>query len=538
MTIERLRGTSFTQKTYEAWKVEAEKALKGKPFETLVTETLEGIKLQPLYTKEMVENRDKISAAVRKQKNTGSWTIAQDVFTDTAEQYLLSLKDSLSKGNETIVYKSYGFEWSENQLHELAQLMTEYPIHFYIYDQHDPIIQVFDMIGQKDSVKGFISDPKYLTAFTNLKLIVDTTEIHYMGANTVQELAVALYMVTKSDKYLNRIAVRFQVDTNFFMEMAKLRAFRVLWKALIEAYDTESVPVGLIAETSLRSFSKLDPDVNLLRTGNMAFSAALGGAELITVHPHTILTGTTEKSVRLARNVQLIIREEAHIGKVVDPAGGSYYIESLTAQLAELAWTQFLNIQENGLDQLYAEVESVRKKKEDLLAVRKVSLIGTNKYADPSNEVNTTIAIPVKRLAETYEHLRADGQPPKTALLLFGPLKDVKPRADFVSGFLNVGGISPVWSPSFNDPVESLKWLRDEKIEYAVVCAKDDECPNIVGSLLKLKPESIIDIAGRFDQKVMDAWKKEGLNGCIYNGQHIVEKLASILSLRKEAENR
>lgn len=538
MSIEQFRMSLFPQTSYEDWEVEALKALKGKSFETLVTETLEGIKLQPLYTKEMVEYRDKISAAVRENRNTGKWTIAQDIFAKTAEEYLISLKDSLSKGNETIVYKSNGFKWTTEQLKEFAQLMTKYPIHFYIYESNDQILKVFEMIECKDLVKGYVSESSLLSSFNNLKLIIDTTEVHYKGANAVQELAVALYTATSYANLLDRMAFRFQVDTNFFMEIAKLRAFRILWKALTEAYGTESYPVELIAETSLRSFSKLDPDVNLLRTGNMAFSAALGGIDLMTVHPHNILTGISETSIRLARNIQLIIKEEAHIGKVVDPVGGSYYIESLTAQLTELAWNRFLSLQENGLEQLHEEVESDRKKKEDLLAVRKYSLIGTNKYADPSNRISSTTTIPVKRFAEPYEKLREGVQPPRTALLLFGELKDVKPRADFVSGLLNVGGIAPVWSPSFINPVESVKWLQDENIEYAVICAKDDEYTKIVGTLLQQKPKATIDIAGRFDQKEMDEWIKDGLNGCIYNGQNIVEKLQSILSLRKGAEIR
>ncbi len=101
----------------------------------------------------------------------------------------------------------------------------------------------------------------------------------------------------------------------------------------------------MMATTSLRSYSKLDPYVNLLRAGNEAFSAVLGGADVMTVHPHDILTGPSDSSIRFARNIQLVIKEETHVDKVIDPAGGSYFIETLTAELVEKAWALFVDIE-------------------------------------------------------------------------------------------------------------------------------------------------------------------------------------------------
>ena len=143
--------------------------------------------------------------------------------------------------------------------------------------------------------------------------------------------------------------MRFAVDTHFFMEIAKIRAFRVLWQALGTAFGETSVAhIPILSETSLRSYSKLDPYVNLLRAGNEAFSAVLGGADVITVHPHDVLTGTTPASVRYARNVQLVIKEETLVDKVIDPSGGSYFIETLTNELVEKAWDLFLEIDAAG----------------------------------------------------------------------------------------------------------------------------------------------------------------------------------------------
>lgn len=536
MSIEQMRGINFRDASYEEWQAEAEKALKGKPFDMLLTNTLEGITLQPLYTKEMVQNyRERTAAAVRQTKSGRAWVIAQDVFAYNAESYLTSLKESLAKGNEAIVYKGEGFIWSEELLDEFSALITQYPIHFYLFDPNDPIYSAFQRVNDKDKVKGYVSDVNLLSTFPNLKLIVDTTGVHYKGSNAVQELAAALYMASEQAGNLDRMAVRFQVDTNFFMEIAKLRAFRILWKALTEAYGVTVQSVDVIAETSLRSFSKLDTEVNLLRSGNMAFSAALGGADLITVHPHTILAGATELSIRSARNVQLILKEEAHIGKVADPAGGSYYVESLTAQLVELAWNRFLQLQDTGLPGLDSEIEAIHLKREELTAKRIYSLIGTNKYSNPTDVVSSTTTIPVPRYAEPFEKLRQNPSIVKSALLLFGPLKDHKPRADFVNGFLHVGGLTPTWSPGFTHPEEAAKWLMEQEIDYAVVCAKDDMLTEVVEQLLQSKPTAVLDVAGRPDPSLLDKWKKAGLNGTIYNGQNVVEKLTSILSLQKGA---
>ena len=172
--------------------------------------------------------------------------------------------------------------------------------------------------------------------------------------------------------------------------MAKIRAFRVLWQAFSSAFDeTENAYVPILVETSLRSYSKLDPYVNLLRAGNETFSAVLGGADVVTVHPHNVLTGPTTASIRLARNVQLIIKEETHVEKVLDPSGGSYFIETLTLELAEKAWKLFLDIESAGgyhayvssgeLENLLKQRSSTRKNE---VANGSKSLIGTNVYAD------------------------------------------------------------------------------------------------------------------------------------------------------------
>src|SRR5699024_12428440 len=127
----------------------------------------------------------------------------------------------------------------------------------------------------------------------------------------------------------SQVIVRFAVDTEFFLEISKLRAFRILWQTFAENYDYKgysSVPIH--SETSLRSFSKLDEYVNLIRDGNEALAAVIGGTYMLTVHPHTIVTGTKAQSRRYARHAQMQLKEETYLDAVIDDPGGSYCFDT------------------------------------------------------------------------------------------------------------------------------------------------------------------------------------------------------------------
>ncbi len=171
------------------------------------------------------------------------------------------------------------------------------------------------------------------------------------------------------------------------MEISKFRAFRILWQAFSSAYGVADAPyVPIIATTSLRSYSKLDPYVNVLRAGNETFAAVLGGADVITVHPHNILLGQQKVLYVFARNIQLVIKEETHADKVIDPAGGSYFIETLTSELVDKAWTLFLDIEATGGYEAFMASGQSRqhclRQRRGEVSKGKQSLIGTNVYAD------------------------------------------------------------------------------------------------------------------------------------------------------------
>ncbi|MCZ8537979.1 methylmalonyl-CoA mutase family protein [Paenisporosarcina quisquiliarum] len=543
MTIEQMKKTSFPKANFENWQEEAVRTLKGKPYEQLITPTFEGIDLQPLYTAEYLQKTLNHSAVISHSKKQANWLIAQKTKANSASDFLHKAKEQLSLGNDMIVYKgtSSSWSWTANELEQLAEMLTYHPFHLSIKANDDQIMEVFDGMTelQLNELVGYLDGP---VSAPTLNTVLTTSTIHYAGGTAVHELAYALLVLSKQAEKqtdLSKVAIQFEIDTNFFMEVAKLRAFRVLWKAFSSAYKQNENAISVFANTSMRSYSKLDPTVNLLRAGNATFSAVLGGADIISVVPHDELTGSSPTSERIARNVQLVIREETMVNKMIDPSAGSYYVESLTAELVHQAWDLFLKTlemkQSDQEDYLLSLARDVQSSRTQAIAKRKASLIGTNVYANPTDAVVTTHSDDeIERLAVPFEQLRNyfSEQPLRTAVVMFGVLKDVKPRADFVQGFLQAGGLNPVMSPVFADAQAAWHWVKSNQMEYVVFAAKDEITNEILPQFLKVADLStIIDVAGR--HAVENQWREQGLNGSIFAGQDVIAKMQQLIDVKK-----
>lgn len=549
MSIHKMKTTTFDKADTAQWTEAVIQTLKGKPFDSLLTKTTEGIDLRPLYTLEDVETRGQ---ACRGTKNEAGWIVAQQTIAEDSQQFISRLKDSLERGNAAIVYDgTKPLRWDQSSLEELAQLIVSYPIIIRNTTKEDPILNAFSFVpeAERHAVKGTLSIAEWSLPDGFLQVRTsgaDLWGVHHEGADAVTELALALVQASQYTEgreefsdFAEDFFVHFAVDTHFFMEIAKFRAFRILWQAFGSAFGLSNVPsVPILATTSLRSYSKLDPYVNLLRAGNEAFSAVLGGVDALTVHPHDLLTGPTDSSIRFARNIQLVIKEETHIEKVIDPSGGSYYIETLTAELVEKAWALFLEIEAAGGFKAFTDdgrLEALLEKRRNEVATGKKSLIGTNVYAELTDTALDDWAgiRSVGRLAEPFENIRLKFQArqPHTVLLTFGTLKDFKPSADFVGGFLATGGIRSEWSPTFQDAQIAIEWLKQKKPDYAIVCASPAVMDSVMLPLLNDLPDSIVlDAAGQYDPELAQQWLDKGLNGFIHTGQNKVVKLNSILS--------
>lgn len=276
MTVQSMKETEFPERSYGEWQAAAEGAIGGKSLEEqLTTKTIEGITLQPLYTKEMLEklgSQVSVQAnAVKNSKQLPGWLVAQEVLADSAADFLAKAKEDLLRGNEMIVYtSSQEFEWTDEELKKLAELISRNPFYFKLTSEDRGILRVFDFISRdaKNSLQGVVCAEDPIDAPPNVRSrMVDTIPVHNAGGTAIHELGVALSIMAETikkgefQKTAADLWIRFAVDTQFFQEIAKLRAFRVLWKAFSEAYGEESASMPVFTETSVRSYSKLDPYV-------------------------------------------------------------------------------------------------------------------------------------------------------------------------------------------------------------------------------------------------------------------------------------
>lgn len=553
MLIEQIKRTTFEEKTYDEWQALAVKSLRGLPFDKLITKTIEGIDLYPLYT----EDSPKLDSLhpIRHAKSENGWTIAQLQYATNATDFLQDLKASIARGNEAIVYEgTNAFEWKEEELKELAQYAVNYPLYFFKVSKKDSIGHLFNYIEESDREKVIgvveLEDGTLLDGFTNIRTTgADTVDAHHAGADAVTELALTLLKAvaeverTGDFSTLNRnFFARFAIDTHFFMEIAKLRAFRVLWEAFSQAYGAEKVNhIPLISETSKRSFSTVDPYVNLLRAGNSAFSAVLGGTDILTVHPHDVLTNPTDTSIRLARNIQLVIKEETEVNEVLDPSGGSYFVEALTKELVEKAWALFVEIDASYSYEQYLEsehyktrIKALHTKRLASIAKGTHSLVGTNVYADLSANDEIDAVLQVEgRLAAPFEAFRKTfkNEQPTVALLTFGELKDFKARADFVSGFFATAGIETTWSPAFKSAEEAIEWVHGSSVDRVVICATNERTEEIMPTFLAgVTKQFVIDVAGKYGENLTNEWQEKGVDGFIYQGLNKLEKFTDVLN--------
>ncbi|MGG0460705.1 acyl-CoA mutase large subunit family protein [Priestia aryabhattai] len=262
-------------------------------------------------------------------------------------------------------------------------------------------------------------------------IIVSSIPYHNSGANAVQELA---YMLATGVQYIDECMKRglslhqvlphmtfsFSVSSHLFMEISKLRAFRMLWANVVRAFDDTAVSVPFIhTETSHLTQSKEDMYTNALRSTVQAFASIVGGADSLHIEPYDSVTSSSSQFAhRLARNTHLILQHETHISKVMDPAGGSWYVEAYTHELMTKAWELFGNIEDHGgmeealkQGRIQGEVEQMRVKRQGDIECRIERLIGVTHYAPKqhaaSEEIKSTLSKKEERKMNKYSDQNA-----------------------------------------------------------------------------------------------------------------------------------
>ncbi len=347
-------------------------------------------------------------------------------------------------------------------------------------------------------------------------ITVDGAAFHDLGASASWELAGAVaagvnYLRLLGDRgisvadALRQISFRLAADDDQFITMAKMRAARQLSARVAEVVGAADAGAATVhAVTSKPMMAQRDPYVNMLRTTVAAFAAGVGGADTVQVHPFDSAIpggwpGTASSFARrMARNTQLLLLEESHVGRVLDPGGGSWFLEDLTRALADEAWKNFQDIESRGgfteaRDYVAARITEIREKRLDDIAHRRTALTGVNEYpnlAEAPLPQSDPIA-GVHRYAEAFEALRdrsdaylaSHGARPTALLLPLGPLAEHNIRATFAANLLASGGIEHV-NPGPLDAAGVAKAVADAGAVAAVVCGTDarygDEASDVV----------------------------------------------------------
>lgn len=346
--------------------------------------------------------------------------------------------------------------------------------------------------------------------------VVDGSIYHNAGASEADELALALatgtaYLRTLITAGLDmdaaastQIDFRLAAADNQFLTIAKLRAARRLWARVTEVAGAspDARTHFQHAVTSRAMLTRYDPWVNLLRTTVAGFAAGVGGADAVTIDPHDVLLGADASddglSARLARNVSMILMEESNLARVVDPAGGSWFVEKLTDDLAQRAWKRFQRIEaagglaaalEAGLPQGW--LVDTRARREQRIAHRRQPITGVSEFPNLADEApalpepaaRSTPFQPVTShtYAETFERLRdraaaarsATGTAPTVFLASLGPLAEHTARATFVTNLFAAGGLA-VTSPGTVTAADVAESFRASGADLACICGSND----------------------------------------------------------------
>lgn len=600
----------FAPVTTEEWEAKINADLKGRDYErALVWKTYEGFNVRPYYRQENLESLKYLDTLpgefpfVRGNKKTGNdWLIRQNIFIsdfETANKKALEILgkgvtslgfyfsdcENVTKEDLGVLLKDICLEAAEINLvcpddsSKCAELFAEYVADGKWANENVLASASIDPIGTF-ILKGKLAKD----AILKLKLVVEKTKVlpkfrvigvhgkffANSGSSIVQELAFSLaqgaeYLTQLTELGMNiddvakSIKFNFGVGNNYFMEIAKLRAARLLWAQVVKAYGPESdCSAKLIAhsETNRYNLTVYDPHVNMLRTQTEAMSAALGGAHSITVLPFNAIYETpTEFSERIARNQQILLKEESYLDKVSDPGAGSYYIENLTDSLVKQAWSLFLTVQEKGgfvaafrEGFIQKEITEMAAKRNLNIALRRENLLGTNQFPNFTEKITTkldsSIFEPVDltrkdaevetlkpyRGAQAFETLRYStdiysktNKLPVVFMLTIGNLTFRKARAQFSCNFFAVAGFTVIDNNGFKTIEEGIAAAKAANADIIVLCSSDEEYAELAPKAAELVENEILVIAGA--PACADELKEKGIKNFIHVKSNILEEL-------------
>ena len=533
--------SEFQSPTTQEWLDKIEVDLKGADFQKrLVWRTPEGFNVQPFYRREDVEKLDTPNALpgefpfVRgNKKDDNTWYIRQEIDATDAKVANAKALDVLNKGIDSLsfdiprdnVSKEFiaqllegiycdivevNFSTCKRRSIELAQILADY-FEEKGYDKEkvvgsidwDPIEKMLKGKTHAEGVLQFAAPIiDILKDYPNFRCVtVNSLFLNNSGAYITQELGYALawgneYMQLLTEAGVEptlaakKIKFNMGISENYFMEIAKFRAARLLWAQIVKQYSPKcdcACQMCVNAVTTEYNMTIFDAHVNLLRSQTETMSAALGGVHSIVVTPFDEAYETpTEFSERIARNQQLLLKEECHFNTVVDPGAGSYYIEELTTNIAQEAWQKFLAVEEQGgflasvkAGTVQDDITATNQKRHTLAAQRREFILGTNQFPNFNETSEGKTPKNATRLAADFEALRlATEKAPKQPvafMLTIGNLVWRQARAQFSTNFLACAGYKVIDNLGFPTVEEGVDAALKAGADIVVICSSDDE---------------------------------------------------------------
>ena len=600
--------SEFAPVSTEEWTAKITADLKGVPFEKkLVWKTGEGFNVNPFYRAEDIEGLKTTESLpgefpyVRGTKKDNDWKVRQNIevccFKGANEKAL----DLLTKGVTSLGFIIKGDEVNEENIATLLEgicpasvelnfntcnckaekligILADYfkgkgvdaekcygSVNYDAFKK--PLVK-----GKENSewVEGAAAVLKAGQALPNYRVLaVNAFLFNNAGAYISQELGYALAwgneLMAKlteagftADEVAKKIKFNLGISSNYFMEIAKFRAARWLWAEIVAAYKPAcecACKMVAHAQTSEWNMTVYDAHVNLLRSQTEAMSAALAGVDSITVRPFDKIYQTPDDfSERIARNQQLLLKEECHLDKVVDPSAGSYYVEVLTNSLADVAWKLFLEVEEKGgfsvavnAGEIQNAVNASNVARKKAVATRREILLGSNQYpnftevaADKIQEKGscccggghcgeaTIPALDFSRGASEFEALRMttekSGKTPKVFMLTIGNLAMRLARSQFSANFFGCAGYKIIDNLGFDTVEAGVEAAVKAGAEIVVLCSSDDE-------YAEFAPAAYKALAGRAEFVVAgapacaDDLKAQGIDQFVNVKSNVLETL-------------
>ena len=598
----------FPPVSTEEWMAKINADLKGADFnKKLVWRTNEGFNVMPFYRKEDIEGLPSVGSMpgqfpyVRGCRTNNDWLIRQQILGETAAEINANAKHAIDKGVESLGISMRGLEASDLAAVLDGIDLSKIEINIICCprkaeEMAKALVELVEKAGAAATFKGsvgfnpfkrllkhgleFPKDIKEtaLAVYEAVKPVaglrcfaVDSFLLNNAGAYITQELGYALawgaeWLTVMTEAGLTpcevngRIKFNMGISSNYFMELAKFRAARMLWAEIVKAYgaDEDCCKMAVHAVTSEFNMTIYDAHVNLLRSMTETMSAALAGVDSIETLPFDLVyTQPDEFSERIARNQQHLLRDESHLNKVVDPAGGSYYIETLTCSIATQAWKVFNEVEDNGgfyemlkKGEIQAKVNESGVKRHLDVARRKEILLGTNQYPNVNEMALDKIKkdgcacgcgcgeavdgaveyLNFDRAASQFEQLRLDTERaanrPKVFMLTIGNLAMRLARAQFSGNFFGCAGYEIIDNNGFATVKEGIDAAIEKGADVVVLCSSDDE-------YAQYAPEAFKELDGRAEFVVagapacMDELKAQGIENFIHVRVNVLDTLVA-----------